>query len=174
MSRQEKTRTAISEAALAVWAESGYSALTMSAVADRSGLARATLYNHVRDRSELTALAVTALWQQVREVATKSPDSYTLLVDLSDWIANSPTVAGLRQESPEVLVTALNQVLQLDDETSAFAIETLGRLGAHADLSAVEAVVRWLTSYALAPGERASRLAAAEILANALALDATL
>lgn len=173
MSRTDRTRAAIAEAARSTIAAGGISALTMTAVADASGLARATVYNHVRDRSELLALVGQSLHLEARELAAGATALNGLLAAFAHWVADDPAIAGLRAHDPSVLVSAAAEVLALGDDWAGFAIDALGRLGAHADLTAVESVTRWVASYALAPGDFATRVASAEILAQALTLDAS-
>lgn len=146
----------------------------MSGVADRSGLARATVYNHVRDRSELQALVVSSLVAEAEAVAANSQAPSELLQAWADWLANEPAVAGLRKHDPAVLVAAIEAALALEEEVARVGANALARVGAHADLSAVETVARWLSGFALAPGEPAAREVSAQILGTALALDARL
>lgn len=174
MSRAATTRAAIAQAARQSLAAGGLSALTMSGVAERSGLARATVYNHVRDRSELLGLVVESLLQQAQSLAQEPQDPARLLQVWADWVATDPCVAGLREHDPATLVSAVGGVLQLDDAVADVGVSALARVGAHADLSAVETVVRWLTGFALHPGEPAAREVSAQILGNALTLDARL
>lgn len=174
MSRAATTRAAIARAAREAMAAGGLSSLTMSGVADRSGLARATVYNHVRDRSELQALVASSLLAEAEAIAAKPEAPSELLQAWADWLANEPAVAGLRQHDPAVLLSAIEAALALGDDVARVGVSALARVGAHADLSAVDTVARWLSGFALAPGEPAAREVSAQILGTALTLDARL
>lgn len=50
---KKERRRAILDAAAALWAQSSYDALTMDAVADRTGLAKGTLYRYFATKEEL-------------------------------------------------------------------------------------------------------------------------
>lgn len=175
MSRSADTRTAIAEAAGRVLAQGGVAALSMTAVAAEAGVARATIHNHVRDRAELLDFAGQHVLSELKAQASQAAGSSTgWLLGLADWVADHPVAAGLRTHSPDRLVAVVGWALRLPDEIASPAVAGLTAVGAHADLNAVDAVVRWLASYALAPGSRAEREAAADILAAALRLDALL
>ncbi|MEI6448807.1 MAG: TetR/AcrR family transcriptional regulator [Actinomycetes bacterium] len=51
--RQAEKRTALLEAATAVFLEEGYASTSMQAVADRAGVSKMTLYRHFADKEEL-------------------------------------------------------------------------------------------------------------------------
>ena len=174
MNRAATTRAAIARAAREALASGGVSALTMSGVAERSGLARATVYNHVRDRSELQSLVVNSLLAEAETVAEAQDTPSGLLCAWADWLAAEPAVAGLRLHDPAVLVAAIEAGLALGDDVARVGVSALSRVGAHADLSAVDTVARWLSGFALHPSEPAAREVSAQILGTALNLDARL
>lgn len=143
----------------------------MSRVADNSGLARATVYNHVRDRDELLQLLVDSLRAEFLSTALSATDSATGLKLLAHWIATDEAINGLRTLNPAALVSLTDHVLSLPEDVALEAINVLGAWGAHSDLVAAEAALRWLSSFLLAPGAAADRESGAELLSTILRVD---
>lgn len=174
MSRSS-TKNAIASAAGRLVAQGGVDALTMTAVAAEAGVARATIHNHLNDRSELLGLAAQQVLADGLQVASRADrGAGSWLAGLADWVATQPVIMGLRTHDPDVLLAAVEWVLGQPDPIASSAVAGLTAVGGHADLNAVDAVLRWLASYALVPGTAADRAAAADILAAALRLDALL
>lgn len=169
--RIASTRAALVSACRAVLAAKGLKGLTMSGVADASGLARATVYNHVRDREELLALVTQVMRAEVIAVAVASSDARKGLAQLAEWIASDGAISGLRTYNPNVLVAITEHLVQFPDEIAVEVMNVLGAWGVHSDLSAAEAALRWLSSYLLAPGTAAEREVGADLLASTLSVE---
>ncbi|WP_162942138.1 TetR/AcrR family transcriptional regulator [Desertimonas flava] len=109
--RIARSRAKLMAAAREILVEGGASALTVDAVADRSGVAKSTLYRHWPSRAALvidvfrTVMPVTdavddslpfeaALRAHVRSVATSFADT--------EWTRMLPALFSLRQEFPEI------------------------------------------------------------------------
>ncbi len=71
--RIERTKTKVREAALALLAENGYSALSVEAVAARSGVAKSTIYRHWPNAAALIVDTMKALNQQPRVARESAP-----------------------------------------------------------------------------------------------------
>src|SRR5262245_59226068 len=95
-SRRQRSEKAILEAAQELIAEVGVPGLTIEAVAERSGVAKTTIYRRWRDRDEL-ALAV--------------------LVDATEAVRAPPDVGDTRQE----LLTFVTTAARIITENGAFA-----------------------------------------------------
>jgi AcrR family transcriptional regulator len=143
----------------------------MSGVADASGLARATVYNHVRDRDELLRLMISALRAEVVSLALRATDPRVGLTNLAEWIATDEAIAGLRAHNPAALVSVSETLVALPEDIALEVITILGAWGVHSDLSTAEAALRWLTSYFLAPGTRSEREVGADVMAASLKVD---
>ena len=139
----QRARTGIVNAAAALVAEQGLRGVTMVAVARRGGVAKATVYNHVRDRDELLDLLLADQWTQLRHASDAEPRSQRLSAAAS-WISNSPVLAGVRRHDPDALVelaqTVASQQSVLDDVAS-WAPEGADPMAA----------LRWLISFAVLP-----------------------
>ena len=138
-----RSRAGILRASAELVAESGLKGLTMAAVARRAGLAKATVYNHVRDRDELVTALLLDQWHQLRSACAAAPRQTRLTV-AATWISESPVLAGIREHDPRALVLLGQQTLSdiaVLDEVSTWA----------RDAADPEAAVRWLMSFALAP-----------------------
>ena len=165
------TRAALVNACRAVLAEKGLRGLTMSGVADASGLARATVYNHVRDREELLLLVTQTMRAELLAQALSGSSARNGLADIAEWIAQDPAISGLRRFNPGQLVQIAEHIVAFPDDIAVEVMNVLGAWGVHSDLSAAEAAIRWLCSYLLTPGSAAEREVGAELLAATLSMD---
>lgn len=111
--RAIRSRAAILEAAGAMLVEGGPSALTIEGVAERSGVAKTTIYRHWPSRSRLILDAFESLFQTRRRTAPKGPireQLITLLNGISRGITSSrwaPAMAGLfaaADRDPELML----------------------------------------------------------------------
>jgi AcrR family transcriptional regulator len=174
-SRTEHTRRLLAQSAYRIIGKGGIKSLTMISAAQESGLARATVYNYVRDKDQLLDLAIAEFAKELRDIALhQSTDSLRGLYEVSSFVAQHPLIVGLRTFNPDVLHRGISHVLALQDDIAAVAMETCQTWGFNADLAAAETVVRWLSSYAWVAGSDAEREAGAEVLAASLRIDARL
>ena len=97
--RTARVRQQVLEAVTAILIEQGYDALTIDAVAERSGVHRTTVYRRWRDTGGLLADALDV----AREQPWEPPDTGTLLGDLTE--INRQIATGLTDE-PSALIAA--------------------------------------------------------------------
>lgn len=99
----ERARSQILSAAAELVAESGLRAVTMAALARRARVAKATVYNHFRDRDEiLRALLLAqrdALLAHCADYATEQR-----LAAAASWLAEHPVLAGLRVHDADAVL----------------------------------------------------------------------
>lgn len=111
--RIEKTLTNAREAAIDVLARGGFAGFTMEAVADRSGIAKSTLYRHWPDRIALLSDALETLNLQPRRWEPLQPNELRarvieLLVHLASVLENSriasviPALIEAAEHHPQV------------------------------------------------------------------------
>ena len=175
LTRTTATRQAIVSASRQVIANGGIKNLSMAAVADVSGVARATVYNHVRDKHELLDLVAADIREEIIAIASKAAtqDFLAALIAVAHYVATDPMISNLRSTDADVLVKVIANVLELSDDVAKPVMEILLQTSAHADLAAVEVVLRWLATYCLLPSTAAEREVGAEIVFHSLTQDAT-
>ena len=90
--RIEHTRKVVLEAAVEVVAAAGFTGATIDAIAQRSGVARSTIYRHWPERTELLLEAVTARVGAVEASATGDvrEDLIALVLHLGDLLGSEP------------------------------------------------------------------------------------
>lgn len=152
-----RARTAILAGARAVVAESGVRHMTMSAVAEHGGVAKATIYNHFRSRGELLdGLLIDELTLLDAVAAAAGDDLADQLSALGRDLSANPVLAGLRRYEPEALLamtaaaTQRGRAARADAVAQAVAQRLAGPGGEAAD-EGVDLIIRWLCSLAWAP-----------------------
>ena len=165
----QRAREAAIAGAIAVLADSGVKAMTMAAVADAGGLARATLYNHVRDKQSLLQLVIA---HEVRSLAVGFSAAATMpaaLTGTARAIAEHRALVGIRSTDPAVL-GAIS--VPTSGEGWDAVRELLGRAlvarGSKGSVAHVELVLRWLASFVTEPSDEGSRSSQASALAKSL------
>ncbi|MGB2839780.1 MAG: TetR family transcriptional regulator, partial [Actinomycetes bacterium] len=104
----ERARTQILVAAADLVAAGGRRAVTMASVARTSAVAKATVYNHFRDRDEvLHALLESEAGHLVTHCAAAPTDER--LQAAARWLTSSPVIDGLRRHDPATLVSVANR-----------------------------------------------------------------
>lgn len=165
----ERARSAAIAGAIDVLAKRGAKALTMAEVADEGGLARATLYNHVRDKQSLFHLV---LGHEARVAANLFTSESTLpkaLTRTAQFIAEHPALVGVRANDPLSLapltVPSAGEGWTAIRELTRQALVARGSKGTPAQ---VDVLLRWLTTFIVEPSDDASRASQASTLAKSL------
>jgi AcrR family transcriptional regulator len=107
--RIERTRRVVLEATLELLAEHGYGAVTIEAVAARSGVAKSTIYRHWPSRVELILDAFHELKPpvappaegDVRETVIAVLENLARVVDKSTWSMCLPSLIDAAAHDPE-------------------------------------------------------------------------
>lgn len=138
-----RARAGILAAAADLVAEGGPRALTMSSVARRGAVAKATVYNHFRDRDELLAALLSSQREKLVDhcSAIRRADR---LGAAADWISGSAVLAGLRQHDPGTLVRLAGIA-----STDPVVLADVARWCPAGDDP--QRALRWLLSFAVAP-----------------------
>ena len=155
--------------------QGGVRRMTMSAVAERGGVAKATVYNHFRSRGELLdGLLADELAQLLQVAARAGSDPTDQLAAAAYSLAQNPMLDAIRQHEPEVLAGltgfATSDVAERWDGAVASVRELLVGHGLRSDDDAVDFLLRWLLAVVLAPAERARLAAEAGLLITAIAV----
>ena len=129
--------------------------MTMSAVADQGGVAKATIYNHFRSRGELLdGLLIDELTLLDAVAAAAGGELADQLSAVGRDLSANPVLAGLRRHEPEVLLamtaaaTDRGRTSRADAVAEAVAQRLSGADGAD---ERVDLIIRWLCSLAWAP-----------------------
>jgi AcrR family transcriptional regulator len=103
------TRQALLDGARIVFAEVGVRNANMIEIADRSEVARATLYNHFRDKDELIAALIEDEIERMRNLITSAPDRREVLFLIANDIAQNAALRKVLAVEPH-LIAALAQI----------------------------------------------------------------
>ena len=146
-----RTRLGLLVGAAHAFAEHGLRRSTMQSIAVAAGVAKATLYNHIRTKDQVAAALLAAELDRLVALASGLPLDQALAA-LADEVGTHPVLRRLIDTEPEV-VTAL---LAVDAERWA---ELTGRLAAalHLDADDAELTGRWLLGVVLQPGRSTTR-----------------
>lgn len=170
-----RSRAAAVAGARRVLVERGVRKTTMGEVAVRGGLAKATLYNHVRTKDELLLLVAAEGLERVRAAASSalgSGDLTTGLTAAAAELAGDEVLIALRRSEPAALLPLAAPGDGAGwDRARAATSEVLAAGGRTPDPAAVDLTLRWLTSHVLSPGRPAERAAAARALAALLPVE---
>lgn len=161
----QRARAGAVRGALETLMRRGLRRLTMSETADRGGLARATLYNHVRDKDELLVLLVEHEAGAVADVFVAAPTMEAALTAAADMIAEHPVLIALREREPEALVRL---AVPESGAIRGLAADALAARGAPASANSLELLLRWLVSFVSSPSDAAARAEQARALARML------
>lgn len=161
----QRARAGAIRGALETLARRGLKRLTMAEAADRGGLARATLYNHVRDKDALLSMLLEHESQAVADAFVAAPSLETALAEAAAMIADHPALIGIRAHEPAALVRF---TVPEDGAVRALAATSLAARGCAATDADVDLVLRWLASFAASPSDPRARAEQAAALARTL------
>lgn len=131
--------------------------MTMAAVAEQGGVAKATIYNHFRSRAELLdGLLVDELTLLDAVAAAAGDNLVDQLTAVGRDICANPLLAGLRTHEPEVLLRMTEAATQPGRNSRADAVaqavaERLAAVPTESAGAAVDLVIRWWCSLAWSP-----------------------
>lgn len=165
----QRARAAAISAAIDVLAKRGLKNMTMADVADAGGLARATLYNHVRDKQALLQLVVAHEARELAKVFSAATTTREALTATARLIAEHPALVGVR--AVDALALAPIAVPSSGEGWTAIrelTRQALAARGGKATDAQVDLLLRWLTSFVAVPSDDASRDSQAAELAKSL------
>ncbi len=146
-----RTRSGLLAGAARAFAEHGLRRSTMQSIAAAAGVAKATLYNHVRTKDEVAAALLAVELDRLSDLAASLPRDQALAT-LSDEIGAHPVLRRLAETEPETLTSLLGVGTERWAELTA-------RLGAalRVDGDGAELAGRWLLGVVLQPGRSTTR-----------------
>jgi AcrR family transcriptional regulator len=161
-----RARSAILLGARQALSEAGPRGLTMSGVAARGGVAKATVYNHFRDRGELVDGLALDLVEEILAVGDDAADLSEALAAMATAAAALPEVRGAVAHDPAV---AARLLVPADGPAWRTAHDGItGLLARHAVPEppvAADWVLRWLAAAAVAAPDPATLAAEARLTA---------
>lgn len=139
----DRARSQILAAAASLVAEGGLRAVTMAALARRAKVAKATVYNHFRDRDEILRALLHAERDALLAHCADRPGDE--LAAAAAWLGSHPVLAGLRGHDPGVVLGLAGAAVRDPQVVAQVAQWT-------ADAADPVATTRWLVSFAVAEG----------------------
>ena len=165
-----RTRDGLLDGAVASIQRDGLRHLTMSGICTRSGVAKATLYNHFRTKADVLSAVVGREVDRVADVAQSATAAGSLADGLNaaaDYVATFAPGRAVAAGEPQALVPLLTA------GTGRGWEHARGRASAVLDVDPgdplVDLVLAWLGSVLMAAPTPTSRRANAELLAAAAA-----
>jgi AcrR family transcriptional regulator len=137
----ERTRTGIVAGARAGIVRDGVRRLSMATVAELGGIAKATVYNHVRSKPQLLAMVAHDLLDRVERAAAAPLTLLESLVVAAETAATDDVVRAVAEREPAVL----GRLLRMHGSPVWD--------GAASDDAAVDVVLRWLVSWTVSPAD---------------------
>jgi AcrR family transcriptional regulator len=167
-----RTRAALIDGAVRAVVKHGSRKTTMADVASLAGVAKATLYNHFRTKSDLYAAAVEAEVRSLgAECAGVAADEglAPALARAAEQVGTHPAARRIATDEPAVLAR-----LQTIGQSPAWVAAheavaaTLRESGRNSGAAEVGLVLRWVVSYVGSPGTAGDTTVAAQVLAEGL------
>ena len=165
-----RTRDGLLDGAVASIQRDGLRHLTMSGICTRSGVAKATLYNHFRTKADVLSAVVAREVDRVADVARSATSGGSLADGLSaaaDYVATFAPGRAVAAGEPQALVPLLTAGSgrgwehARDRASAVLDVDPTDPL--------VDLVLAWLGSVLMAAPSPVSRRANAELLAAAAA-----
>lgn len=138
----DRANAQILAAAASLVAEAGLRAVTMAALARRAKVAKATVYNHFRDRDEILRALLHAERDALLAHCGELPVDERLTAAAS-WLSEHEVLGGLRAHDPGVVLGLAGAAVR-DPRVAAQVAEWAG------DSADPVATTRWLVSFAVA------------------------
>ena len=146
----DRTRASVLDGARVAFATYGFRRTTMADVCRHAGIAKATLYNHVRTKPDLFRLLASSDLAALLAQAGDEPSQARALAHLAHGISEHPLVVRARADDPVALNAIVNPAgpgaAQWDQLRSGLRDLLSGQ-----PEGVQEAVMRWLVGHAVWP-----------------------
>jgi AcrR family transcriptional regulator len=137
--------------------DGGIKGLTMSGVADRGGVAKATVYNHFRTKADVLAAVAMSELDEAAEAAWPwlTRDLATALVTAADALGTSPVVRAVVASDPAIVASFFPEAEGPGGEcrthAAALVVDALGTADCSPSAANVDLTLRWLAAVAVSP-----------------------
>ena len=165
-SSSNKTRTALIDGARTLLSEVGVREANMITIADRSRVARATLYNHFRDKEEIVHALVDSEIARMSELAKSASHRTEALYLLSRDIFENSALRKVAELEPHLIA---RRVTISESEKWSQVRSTLQSV-LYCSRESGELVLRWLLSQFFSPIPEGARRAAVAKIESSLSL----
>ena len=160
-SKTSGTRQALLDGARVVFAEVGVRNANMIEIADRSEVARATLYNHFRDKDELVVALIEDEIERMRNLIASAPDRREVLFLLANEISQNAALRKVLVLEPHLIAT----LAQISDTPIWNQARNILATSLRTSSVGVEIALRWCISQFFTPiasGDLESSISALE------------
>jgi AcrR family transcriptional regulator len=164
--QSNRTRIALLNGAKSLLSEVGVSGATMITIADRSRVARATLYNHFRDKEEILLALLDSEIARMSALARSATHRSEALLLLSRDIYENGVLRKVAELEPHLIA---RMVTISEGEKWSEVRRTLQSV-LHCSQESGELVLRWLLSQFFSPIPESARRAAVEKVEASLSL----
>ncbi|MBM3704087.1 MAG: helix-turn-helix transcriptional regulator [Actinobacteria bacterium] len=164
--QSNRTRTALLDGARLVLSEVGVREANMITIADRSRVARATLYNHFRDKEEILHALLDSEIARMSELAKSASNRSEVLFLLSRDIFDNGVLRKVAELEPHLIA---RMVTISESEKWGQVRETLQSV-LYCSRESGELVLRWLLSQFFSPVPESARRGAVEKVEASLSL----
>jgi len=155
------TRQALLDGARIVFAEVGVRNANMIEIADRSEVARATLYNHFRDKDELVAALIEDEIERIRNLIASAPDRREVLFLVANEISQNAALRKVLALEPHLIA----KLAQISEAPSWNQVRNILTTSLRTSSVGAEIALRWCISQFFTPianGDLESSIAAVE------------
>jgi AcrR family transcriptional regulator len=166
-----RTRAAVLEGAVRAIEKHGTRRTTMADIASLAGVAKATLYNHFRTKTDVYAAVLDTTLRElaVESLALARVDLAEALSAAAERLSTNPALRRIAADEPAVLAGLVR-----DDGSAvwlaarAAVADVLRAAGRLADEAHTGVVTRWLTTHIATPATSAELRAGSQVLAAGL------
>jgi len=161
-----RTRAAIAAGTAECIRRTGARKTTMIDIAATAGIAKGTLYNHVRTRSEAYQLLAEAEVARLVQIVRGASDAVDALRAAGEAVATHPVLRALAESEPGALAIVALPGPLTDSGRDAISAALIDAVGA----DAAPLALRWLTGLMFDPGDADDRAAEAVSVAASAAV----
>lgn len=146
----DRTRTSVIDGAREAFAAYGFKRTTMADVCRHAGIAKATLYNHVRTKPDLFRLLASTDLSSLLAEAGNEPTPARSLAFVAHGISIHPLITRARTDDPVALSAILNPAGPGSEQWDQLRAGVRALLAGQPD-GVQEAALRWLVGHAVWP-----------------------
>jgi len=164
--QSNRTRTALLDGARTLLAEVGVREANMITIADRSRVARATLYNHFRDKEEILHALLDSEIARMSDLARSASHRSQALYLLSQDIYENGALRKVAQLEPHLIA----RMVTISESAKWSQVRSTLQSVLYCSKESGELVLRWLLSQFFSPIPESARRAAVEKIEATLSL----